>query len=179
MDALFTTFFLPEHGGVITDWTCEGVGQCYKDANGPLFKGLTVSWLSDVALIIPSLRDKIIPRLQISAEGAAKSCTGDGKNLCGNRWYGGYDGQNSMENAISGSQMMSAIMVKFQDSSSKPVTTATGGNGTSDPSAGTREGTEPPQSAPITTADKAGAGILTAVFVASMIGGVVFLFFGG
>src|SRR5699024_5464053 len=101
------------------------------------------------------------------------------KNLCGSRWYGGYDGQNSMENAIRGSQMVSASMVKFQDSSSKPVTTATGGNWTSDPRAGTRAGTEPAQAAPIRTADKAGAGILTAVFVASMIGGVVFLFFGG
>jgi hypothetical protein len=35
-----------------------------------------------------SLKEKILPRLQVSAEGAAKSCTGDGKDLCGNRWYG-------------------------------------------------------------------------------------------
>lgn len=161
---------------MITDWQCEASGQCYKDANGPLFKGLTVSWLADIALIIPSLKEKILPKLQVSAEGAAKSCTGNGQSLCGNRWYGGYDGQNSMENAISGSQMMSAVMVKFLGLSSKPVSIATGGNGTSDPSAGTGQRSEPGLLPPITTADRAGAGILTVLLVAGMIGGVIFLF---
>ena len=176
MESLFTTFFIPEYGGVIS-YPCEASGQCYKDANWPLFKGLTVSWLADIALIIPSLKEKILPKLQVSAEGAAKSCTGNGQNLCGNRWwYGRYDGQNSMENAISGSQMMSAIMLKFLDSSSKPVSTATGGNGTSDPSAGTGQSSGPARLPPITTADRAGAGILTVLFVAGMIGGVIFLF---
>lgn len=179
MESLFTTFFLPEHGGVITDWQCEASDRCYIDANGPLFKGLTVSWLADIALIIPPLKEKILPKLQVSAEGAANSCTGNGQNLCGNRWYGGYDGQNSMENAISGSQMMSAVMVKFLGLSSTPVSTATGGNGSSDPNAGTRQSSQNSDSAvlpPITTADKAGAGILTAVLVAGVVGGSIFLF---
>ena len=179
MESLFTTFFLPEHGGVITDAQCEASDRCYIDANDPLFKGLTVSWLADIVLIIPSLRDEIIPKLQVSAEGAAKSCTGNGQNLCGNRWYGGYDGQNSMENAISGSQMMSAVMVNFLGVSSKPVSTATGGNGTSEPNAGTGKSSQSSESAvlpPITTADKAGAGILTAVLAAGVIGGSIFLF---
>lgn len=176
MDSLFTTFFLPQHGGVITDWECEASDECYKDANGPLFKGLTVSWLADVALIVPFLREKILPKLQVSAQGAANSCTGNNQNLCGNRWYGGYDGQNSMENAMSGSQIMSAVMLQFLGTSSKPVSTATGGNGTSDPSAGTGERSGPAPLSPITTADRAGAGILTVLFVALMLGGVVFLF---
>ncbi|KAF4764999.1 hypothetical protein HAV15_003922 [Penicillium sp. str.  len=176
VDAIFTTFALPKHGGVITDWNCEASSRCYLDANGPLFKGLTVSWLADIALIIPELKDTILPKLQISAEGAAKSCTGNNENLCGNHWYGGYDGQNSMENAISGSQIMSAVMLKFLGSSSKPVSTATGGNGTSDPNAGTRKTSGPATLAPITTGDKAGAGILTAFFVCVTIGGLVFLF---
>lgn len=179
MESLFTTFFLPQHGGVITDWQCEASNQCYKDANGPLFKGLTVSWLADISLIIPSLAETILPKLQVSAEGAANSCTGNGQNLCGNRWYGGYDGQNSMENAISGSQMMSAVMVKFLGSSSKPVSTATGGNGTSEPHNGTGQNSQNSDSAmlsSITTADRAGAGILTVLLVAGVVGGSVFLF---
>ncbi|KAG0153003.1 hypothetical protein PDIDSM_1962 [Penicillium digitatum] len=139
VDAIFATFFLPEHGGVITDWECEASGECYKDANGPLFKGLTVSWLADMAMVVPALKDKILPKLQISAEGAANSCTGNNENICGNRWYGGYDGQTSMENAISGSQIMSAVMLKFLGASSRPVSTVTGGNGTSDPNAGIRK----------------------------------------
>lgn len=175
MDALFATFFLPKYGGVISD-RCEPSGQCDEDANRPIFKGLTVSWLADIVLIIPSLRDKIVPKLQVSAEGAAKACTGKGQNVCGNRWWGGkYDGQNSMENAISGSQMMSAIMVKFLDSSSAPVSTETGGNGSSDPNAGIEDYSRPPQLPPITTADKAGAGILTLLLVAGVVGGAIFL----
>ncbi|KAJ5323110.1 hypothetical protein N7452_011399 [Penicillium brevicompactum] len=178
MDALFATFFLPQYGGVISD-RCEPSGQCDEDANRPIFKGLTVSWLADIALIIPSLKEKILPKLQVSAEGAAKACTGNGQNLCGNRWWGGkYDGQNSMENAMSGSQMMSAIMVKFLDSSSKPVSTATGGNSSSDPNAGTEEASKSSQLPPVTTADKAGAGILALLFVAGIIGGVTFLLMG-
>ncbi|CAG7953034.1 unnamed protein product [Penicillium olsonii] len=175
MDALFETFFLPKYGGVISD-RCEPSAQCDEDANRPIFKGLTVSWLADIALIIPSLKEKIVPKLEVSAEGAAKACTGNGENLCGNRWWGGkYDGQNSMENAMSGSQMMSAIMVKFLDSSSAPVSTATGGNGSSDPNAGSEESSEREELPPITTADKAGAGILTVLFVAGFIGGAAFL----
>lgn len=161
---------------MITDWTCEASSRCYVDANGPLFKGLTVSWLSDIALIIPELKEKILPKLQVSAKGAANSCTGNNENLCGNHWYGGYDEQNSMENAISGSQIMSAVMLKFLGDSSKPVSTATGGNGSSDPNSGTRKTSGPETLAPITTADKAGAGILTAVFVCLTVGGLVFLF---
>ncbi|KAJ5218434.1 uncharacterized protein N7498_000533 [Penicillium cinerascens] len=179
MESLFTTFFLPEHGGVITDWQCENSDRCYIDANDPLFKGLTVSWLADVALIIPPLEEKILPKLQVSAQGAANSCTGGGQDLCGNRWYGGYDGQNSMENAISGSQMMSAVMLKFLGSYSKPVSTATGGNASSDPNAGTKQGSQSSESTvfpPITTADRAGAGILTVVLVAGAVGGSIFLF---
>ena len=137
-----------------------------------------VSWLADIALLVPALKEKILPRLQVSAEGAAKSCTGGGQNLCGNRWYGGYDGQNSMENAISGSQIMSAVMLKFLDPSSNPVSTTTGGNGTSNPNAGTGQTQEAAPLRPITTADKAGAGILAVVFVASMIGGAAFMFTG-
>lgn len=80
-----------------------------------------------------------------------------------------------MENAISGSQIMSAIMLNFLGSSSKPVSTATGGNGTSDPNAGTSGTSGPAVLAPITTADRAGAGILAVLFVGCMIGGVIFL----
>lgn len=178
MEAIFATFILPKQGGVIAD-PCEATGVCDEDANRPLFKGLTVSWLADTALIIPSLRDKILPKLQASAEGAAKSCTGKGQSLCGNRWYGGYDGQNSMENSITGSQMMSAVMLKFLGSDSKPVSVATGGNGTSDPHSDTGKGSGGKEFAPITMADRAGAGILTVLCVAGMIAGVVFLFSDG
>lgn len=122
-------------------------------------------------MIIPSLKEKILPKLQVSAEGASKSCTGNGQTLCGNRWYGGHDGQNSMENAISGSQMMSAVMVKFLGLSSNPVSIETGGNGTSDLSAGIGQSSEPTLLPPITTADRPGAAILTLLVSVAMIGG--------
>lgn len=123
---------------------------------------------------MPDLKGKILPKLQTSAEGAAKSCSGDGKDLCGNRWWGGNDGQNKMESQISGSQAMSSAMLKF--SYDKSVTVSTGGNGSSDPNAGKEQsGSNLPDLPPISTADKAGAGILTAIFISCTIAMTVFL----
>ncbi|KAF5016161.1 hypothetical protein F66182_12249, partial [Fusarium sp. NRRL 66182] len=63
------------------------------------------------------------------------------------------------------------LIMTTNASSYAPVTSRTGGNSTSDPTAGTTDSTDKTSTLKaITTADKAGAGILTALFAVAIIG---------
>lgn len=180
MDRLFSGFFLKKNGGIFSEPTCEVQGNC--DNNGILFKGLTSTWLAFTALLVPDLFDQILPNLQVSATGAGKTCDGHGNNSCGVRWYGGkWDSWSGMEEQISVSQLFSAALVKFADKDTAgPVTHDTGGNSTSNVNAGQGSGSHSnPTNTPITNGDRAGAGILTAVFVAGWAGMLAFVLVGG
>lgn len=158
------TFFLKETGYVMEDVTCEPREICNN--NEILFKGLLSTWLSYIALIVPSTYDLIMPKLQSSAVAAAKSCTGNNNNTCGVQWYKSqWDGWTGMEEQISVSQVFSANLLPFvQGKAVAPVTSRTGGNSTSNPNAGLENGNEDSPK-PITAGDKAGASILTLVLV--------------
>lgn len=69
-----------------------------------------------------------------------------------------------MEQQIIATDVLSSVLVS--EKSNPPLTTKTGGNSTSDPNAGTSDSKQNTGEAkPITTGDRAGAGILTVVFV--------------
>lgn len=73
-----------------------------------------------------------------------------------------------MEEQISATNIFVANMIAFD--SSAPVTSTTGGNSTSNPTAGENDtSTSTSNESVITSGDKAGAGILTAVFVAGWV----------
>ncbi|KAJ5579500.1 uncharacterized protein N7459_005485 [Penicillium hispanicum] len=174
----FQTFY--PHNGVLEDISCEPWERC--NDNEILFKGLVSSWLSSVALLVPSTFNEILPKLQTSATAAAKSCTGNNNNTCGVRWYESkWDGWTGMEEQISASNVFSVSLVKWANwDNAAPVTSTTGGNSSSNANAG--EGDDSGQKdkpKPITAGDKAGAGILTAIFVAGWVGLLVFMFVGG
>ncbi|KAJ5740924.1 hypothetical protein N7493_000796 [Penicillium malachiteum] len=180
MDTLFSEFFTEANNYIIEDFECEPKEIC--NDNEILFKGLVVSWLANTALLIPSLYDGILAKLQASAEGAAKSCTGYDNNTCGVRWYTEtWDGWIGMEEEISASNVFSVQMLQWMNGSSDaaPVTSTTGGNSTSDPNAGQNEDNTTESSATIvSTADKAGAGILTVLFIGGIVGMATFMVMG-
>ena len=131
------------------------------------------------AQLVPETKDRIKPKLLGSAEALGKSCTGMGNNTCGVRWHGGkWDGWNGMEEEISATGGFGAPILV--DMGSAPVTTFTGGNSTSDPNAG-QGGNNNNQNTlkPITTGDKAGAGILTALFVPGWVALLAWMILGG
>jgi mannan endo-1,6-alpha-mannosidase len=73
---------------------------------------------------------------------------------------------------------LSILMYTLVESAKGPVTSKTGGTSKGNPGGGNtdindNDGTPPLKD--ITTADKAGAGILTFLFLAGVIGGVSFL----
>lgn len=176
IDSLFKTFFI--HKNVIEDVTCEPREICNN--NEILFKGLVVSWLAYTTLLVPSTTNKIMPMLESSAQGCAASCTGNGNNTCGVRWYQfKWDGWTGMEEQISASQMFSNLLVKYAHGKDVgPVTENTGGTSQGNVHAGMGDGSGVNTLPPITTGDKAGAGILTVGFVGGWIGLMVFMLMG-
>jgi mannan endo-1,6-alpha-mannosidase len=120
--------------------------------------------------VAPWTADQILPLLASSAVAAAQTCVGgaDG-NQCGTKWtQAGWDGTLGVGQQMSALEVIQSNLIKKV---SGPVSNSTGGTSQGNPSAGT--GTTVHVKAPhqITTGDKAGAGILTAVVVASLLGG--------
>lgn len=172
----FKTFF-PHN--VFEDTTCEPIKKC--NFNEILFKGLTSSWLAFTALLVPDTAELIKPKLASSAEAAAKSCTGNNNNSCGITWYQNkWDGTTGMEQEISVTNVFLANMIQFDTGDFAPVTSKTGGNSSSDPNAGEDGGKsgDDARKKPITTGDKAGASILTILFVVGWAGSMAWMILG-
>ena len=182
LETSFREFFPKKNdGGNTMEEPCEPLEVCNN--NEILFKGLVTSWFAYVAQFIPDTKDRIKPKLQASARAAADSCSGMNNNTCGVRWYQHkWDGWNGMEEQIIASNaLLSNLIIDSTDKSKNPVTADTGGNSESDPNAG--QGTSSDNSGThfkkITGGDKAGAGILAALFVGVWAGMVAFMITGG
>lgn len=170
------TFF--PTGDIFEDTTCEPTKKC--NFNEILFKGLTSSWLAFTALLVPDTAAQIKPKLASSAQAAAKSCTGNNNNTCGITWYQNkWDGTTGMEQEISATNVFLANMINFDTGTFGPVTSKTGGNSSSDPNAGEgKGGGDDVKEKPTTSGDKAGASILTLIFVFTWAGGMVWMMLG-
>lgn len=148
---------------------CEPKEIC--DNNQILFKGLTAMWMAFVSLIVPSTYDTILPKLQSSAEAAAKSCSGNGNDTCGVRWHTNtWDGWSGLEEQMIATAIFSSTLITDKKDGDGPVTASTGGSSSSDPSSGTGDQDQGNGPRAITTADKAGAGIVTVVFAFCWVG---------
>jgi mannan endo-1,6-alpha-mannosidase len=170
MTATWDTFASETYGNILTEFECETTEICNR--NEVLFKGLTAGWMAFAALIVPSTYSTIVPKLQASSAAAAASCSGDNNNTCGVKWYtNSWDGQIGLEEQMSALNIFWSNLIMTSNASAyAPVTSRTGGNSSSDPTAGTTDSTDTTSTLKaITTADKAGAGILTALFAVAII----------
>jgi mannan endo-1,6-alpha-mannosidase len=174
----YSTFFPSQYGNnVMSEVACESLKTC--DRNSICFKGFLSSWLTFTSLLAPYTYPTILPKLQASAEAAAKSCTGgtDGAH-CGITWANqSFDGSSGLEEQMSVLSVFSSNMVAFPINVNKaPLTASTGGNSTSNPNAGL--GNSPSStSSQVTTGDRAGAGVLTALFLSGWVGMVGWMLF--
>ena len=132
------------------------------------FKGYVARWLTQASQLAPFIADKVLPVLRKSAEAAVKQCTGgESGRDCGFSWQSGvYDGKTGAGQQMNVLGAVSALLV---GNVGGPVTADSGGTSKGDPNAGqgsifNREWK------PITTADKAGAGILTAMLLGAATG---------
>lgn len=180
LQTTFDTFFPEKYGNnIMSETSCEPNMLC--DRNQDCFKSFLASWLTTMTQIAPYTYEKVIPKIVASAEGAAKQCSGgESGSACGRRWYQStWDGSTSMESDMSALSIFSSAMTIHKKNVRGPLTSDTGGTSESDPDAGTDTKDSHKKLPDVTTADRAGAGILTVIFVCGWAGGLAWLVLGG
>ena len=169
-----TSMFYPaDQNGIMVEIVCELAGKCNADQVS--FKGYLARWLGTAAKLAPVFYDRIMPPLRNSAIAAARECGEDGSQ-CGTKWF-----EHAPDDPKGVGQHMSAlsvVSVNLVQDSRPYVTSKTGGTSKGNPAAGT--GAEAPPLPDdilrkVTTADRAGAAILTILAVAATVGLGVFM----
>lgn len=169
-----TEHFFPD--GIMIERACELQDRVQCNTDQHSFKGYMHRALATVAVLAPFTYTDVLKTLRSSTEGCVSSCLSDG--TCGFRWNTGeYD--NDVAAGPAGQQMsalaaLSTLLIDQTRVLNGPLTNGTGGTSKGDPNAGQKfQGSSPPRE--ITAGDRAGSGIVTAVVLASFLGGVVWM----
>jgi mannan endo-1,6-alpha-mannosidase len=171
LDATLSIFF---PGGIAYEVSCETDNFSDAKCNADMlsYKGYLHRWLAVVAQLSPSLTaSKIAPILRSSAQAAVKQCTGGASGReCGFHWSSGRnDGRTGAGQEMNVLGALTSVLILMDGAGIPgPVTNATGGMSPGDWNAGSRSGGVY-VFGPITQADRAGAGVLTALL---LIGGL-------
>ena len=172
-------FFVGDRSNIMSEVACEPVNLCNLDQRS--FKAYLSRWMAATTKWAPWTYDRIAPLLKSSSVAAVSQCTGgDNGRMCGLKWTdnGKNDGLTGVGEQMAAMEVVLANMIKDTPA---PVTSGTGGTSKGDPGAGGSDiGKTNPWSildmmAPITTADRAGAYILTILMIAALIAGVAFM----
>jgi len=152
------------------EYECEADNIC--DTDQLSFKAYLARWMAATIKVAPWTADQILPLLASSATAAAQQCSGGTDRVtCGTKWTMGstWDGTNGVGQQMSALEVIQSNLIQVVTG---PVGNGTGGTSQGDPSAGTGGDTAdlPGQTKQITTADKAGAGVLTALFAIVTVG---------
>lgn len=160
-------FFTQNPPNVLYERACEPVNTCMVDQRS--FKGYLARWMAAATQMAPFTFDQIMPKLQASAEAAAKTCTGgDQGTTCGLKWtMEKWDGSADFGQEMAALEVIQANLITRV---APPVSNGHGGTSKGNPSAGGDPQPPMPEalSFPITTADRAGAGILTVLVMVSI-----------
>ena len=176
LDSTLKNFF-PEN--IAYEVPCESqTGACSPDMLS--FKGYVHRWLAVVTQVAPFTREKILPVLQTSTEAAIRQCTGGASGrVCGFYWSKGEFIDPAVDKTSgAGEQMnvLAAVSSLLIESANPPVTNETGGISKGNPDAGAKSH-DMPVPRTLTTADRAGAGIVTFLLLAMSIGAFVWMCF--
>lgn len=152
---------------------CESRLSCSTDMYS--FKSYLTRWLAQTTQLAPFTRDTIMPVLKTSAVAAAKQCSG-GTNgrTCGLSWSKGtdWDGTHGVGQQMAAMSVVFTNLLQFNNGVDigPPLTNSSGGTSVGNPNAGSQSVSDPEAITPATTADKAGAGILTTIVLVSVSG---------
>ena len=168
--------FFPDGKNIMVEITCEPFGTCNNDMQS--FKTYLSRWMATTSQLAPWTAATIQPMLKTSAVAAAQQCSGPG-NVCGFKWTNGaqYDGLTGPGEQMAAMEVIGGMMV-FQGHGEvpPPVTQTTGGTSKGDPNAGgSKLDDELGVLPPITTGDRAGAGIITFLVMAMLVGGCAWM----
>lgn len=161
--------------GALYEVACEPRMSCTTDMLA--FKGFVHRWLSTMTQIAPFTAERTLPVLRNSTEAAIAQCTGgDDGRTCGFQWTSGkFDGSVGAGQTMN---VMSAVSALLVGSAKAPVTNSTGGTSQGNPDAGSSSKDVNQEFAPVTTADRAGAGIITFLLIASAISTFTYMSWG-
>jgi mannan endo-1,6-alpha-mannosidase len=174
LTSIITNFF-PD--GIAFEKMCEAhLNTCSIDMFS--FKAYLTRWMAAATKQAPFIFDRVKANLESSAKAAALQCSGSpaenpNGRMCGLSWSAGaaWDGTSGV-----GQQMaaMEVIQSNLIQQAKAPLTSNTGGTSKGDANAGSGDmGTSTPGAIkPITTADRAGAGILTILIAAIVVSGL-------
>ncbi|KAF2005219.1 glycoside hydrolase family 76 protein [Amniculicola lignicola CBS 123094] len=168
-----SVFFSTTAPNIMFEVACEQNGKCDVDQRS--FKAYLARFMGYTAKIAPWTWDMIMPKLQASAQAAAKQCNaGANGTTCGLKWTndGVNDGSFGVGEQMSALEVMQALL---QEEVPGPVGQKTGGTSKSDPSAGGESQNAPISFNSITTGDKAGAGFLTTLVLIGILGGAFWM----
>ena len=106
LDGAFFLFFPQEYGGnIMSEFQCEPTSICNNDQSS--FKAYLTRWMAVTAVLVPDTWDKIMPKLEASAQAAVRQCIG-GENgrKCGRQWYSTtWDGSQGVGQQVSIAQL--------------------------------------------------------------------------
>ncbi|KAJ5226166.1 hypothetical protein N7468_007391 [Penicillium chermesinum] len=157
-------FFAEHPKDVLYERACETVNTCMVDQRS--FKGYLARWMAATTQLAPFTYDQIMPKLKATGIAAAKSCSGgDDGTTCGMKWI-----DEKWDKTRDFGQQMAALEViqsNLINRVAAPVTDDKGGTSKGNPDAGNVPKKPDPATLmrPITTADRAGAGILTVMMI--------------
>jgi len=145
------------------------------------YKAYLIRWMAASTKVAPYIYNDVITVIKSSAAAAVQQCAGSpperpNGRMCGLSWYklANWDGTFGV-----GQQMavLEAVQSNLILQSKDPLTNSTGGTSKGNPNAGLDDGNanDPHANKPINNRDRAGAGILTAVVVCWIIGGLTWL----
>ncbi|KAJ5786920.1 Mannan endo-1-6-alpha-mannosidase DCW1 [Penicillium pulvis] len=122
-------------------------------------------WMADVTQLAPYTYDTIMIKLRATAQAAVAQCQGGTTGtFCGFRWSSGsYDGTTGVGQQMGVLEVLQGLL---SANVSAPVTATTGGTSEGNSAAGTESDTTTEvQYSALTTADRAGASIMTAIVI--------------
>lgn len=157
-----STFFEDD---IMYEQACQPAGTCNTDQR--CFKGIFGRFLGTTALLVPTLQDDIMTKLNASATAAAASCSGgsDG-HTCGLNWFkNAWDGKYGLGEQICALDVIANTQVLSKDG---PLTNSTGGTSSSTAGSDTTDSGSTVNPLVVKTKDRAGAGVVTVIGILMM-----------
>lgn len=164
-------------GQIMQETQCWNGGKpkCNNDQRS--FRSLFARSMQLTMVMVPDMYSEMRPYIEASAKGAAQSCSGgDDHVTCGQNWAAsGWDGVYGLGEQQCALEVMMALLARDV---SPPFTAKNGGSSKSKPNAGLDTQDFVNENAlKISGKDKAGAGVLTAIVLAIILGGAVWMLF--
>ena len=100
----------PNATDVLYEQHCELTWDCDVDQHS--FKAYLARWMAKTTVMVPDTAETVSLVLRTSAVAAAASCSGEGSDTCGARWYlFAWDGTSGVGQALSALEVVQALLV--------------------------------------------------------------------